>query len=121
MKGSKLIAQCKKCQAFGHTQKFCSKEQRCVKCAGRHVTSDCQKSKTQLPKCVNCGEGHPANYRGCVVAKELQKIRNKKATQGEPVTNITTNYTSLQHKESPNNVHTNKATYASVAASDLNQ
>jgi hypothetical protein len=50
------------------------------------------------------------------VAKELQK-----AMQGKPVTNITTNNTSLQHKENPNNVHTNKATYASVAASDLNQ
>jgi hypothetical protein len=46
MRGSKLIAQCKKCQAFGHTQKFCSKEPRCVQCAGRHLTSDCKKSKT---------------------------------------------------------------------------
>jgi hypothetical protein len=36
--------------------------------------------ETQNPKCVNCGEGHPANYRGCIVAKELQKIKNKKAT-----------------------------------------
>jgi C4-type Zn-finger protein len=38
--------------------------------------------------------------------------------QGKRVTNITTNDTSLQHKENPNNVRTNKA---SVAASDLNQ
>jgi hypothetical protein len=85
------------------------------------ATSDCQKSKTQLPKCINCGEGHPANHKECVVAKELQKIRNKKAMQGKPVTNITTSNTSLQHKETPNDVHTNKATYASVAAFDLNQ
>jgi hypothetical protein len=41
--------------------------------------------------------------------------------QVKPLTKITTNNTSLQHKENPNNVHTNKATYASVLASDLNQ
>jgi hypothetical protein len=35
--------------------------------------------------------------------------------------NITANNTSLQHKENPNNVHTNKASFASVTASDLNQ
>jgi uncharacterized protein YegL len=53
--------------------------------------------------------------------KNYKKIRNKKATQWKPVTNITTNNTPLQHKENPNNVHTDKASYASVAASDLNQ
>ena len=68
-KGSKLIPQCKKCQAFEHTQKFCAKELRCVKCAGKHLTRECHKAEYQNPKCVNCGEGNPANYRGCIVAK----------------------------------------------------
>lgn len=77
VKKSKLIPQCKKCQVYGHTQNFCNKEPRCVKCVGKHRTAECTKQKDAPPKCVNCGEAHPANYRGCIVIKELQKIRNK--------------------------------------------
>ncbi len=77
VKKSKLIPQCKKCQVYGHTQNFCNKEPRCVKCVGKHRTAECTKQKDTPPKCVNCGEAHPANYRGCIVIKELQKIRNK--------------------------------------------
>lgn len=74
---SKLVPQCKRCQAYGHTQRYCAKEPRCVKCTGRHRTVECQKPKETTPKCVHCGEGHPASYRGCKVAKEMQKIKNK--------------------------------------------
>lgn len=77
VKKSKLIPQCKRCQVYGHTQNFCNKEYRCVKCVGKHCTAECTKQKDTPPKCVNCGEAHPANYRGCIVIKELQKIRNK--------------------------------------------
>jgi hypothetical protein len=76
LKTSKLIPQCKKCQRFGHTQKFCHRDAVCVKCAGNHPTASCKKLLDQPPKCSNCGESHPANYRGCVIAKELQKRRN---------------------------------------------
>lgn len=88
IKSSKLIPQCKKCQAYGHTQKYCSKEPRCVKCTGKHLTIDCKKPAEAKPKCVHCGEAHPANYRGCIVAKELQTIRNKlsKKTNSAPAT-----------------------------------
>lgn len=75
LKKSKLIPQCKRCQAYGHTQSYCYREPRCVKCAGKHTTADCQKPKNVEPKCVHCGKNHPANYRGCEVAKELQKIK----------------------------------------------
>ena len=78
LKSSKLIVQCKKCQRYGHTQNFCKRDPKCVKCAGDHLTVDCTKpKKLQNPKCANCGESHPASYRGCVIAKELQKGRNK--------------------------------------------
>lgn len=77
LKTSKLIPQCKRCQAYGHTQKYCSKEPRCVKCTGKHLTKDCTKTIATKPKCVHCGEPHPANYRGCIVAKELQQLKNK--------------------------------------------
>lgn len=75
-KRSALIPQCKRCQGYGHTQKSCFKLPRCVKCAGKHLTSECEKPNNQTAKCANCSEAHPANYRGCMVAKELQKIRN---------------------------------------------
>lgn len=77
VKTSKLIPQCKRCQAYGHTHKYCSKEPRCVKCTGKHLTRDCTKPSDVKPKCVHCGEPHPANYRGCMVAKELQSLKNK--------------------------------------------
>lgn len=80
IKNPNIIPQCKKCQAFGHTKNYCAKPPRCVKCAGQHSTIDCKKPDNQHPKCCNCGEAHPANYRGCIVAKELQKIRNKSSS-----------------------------------------
>jgi PAX-interacting protein 1 len=55
------------------------KKRRCVKCAGKHTTESCTKPKEIPPKCYNCGANHLANYRGCVVAKELHALRNKAA------------------------------------------
>ncbi|CAG9559411.1 unnamed protein product [Danaus chrysippus] len=77
IKTSKLVPQCKRCQAYGHTPKYCSKEPRCVKCTGKYLTPDCKKPAEEKSKCVHCGEAHPANYRGCIVAKEMQKLKNK--------------------------------------------
>lgn len=68
------IPQCAKCQRYGHTKNFCNKPPRCVKCTGNHSTTECsRKAKDQEVKCVNCGENHPANYRGCLVHKQLQQ------------------------------------------------
>ena len=87
---NKLIAQCKKCQRYGHTQKFCNHSPTCVRCAGNHLTADCTKPRNTPAKCVNCNEAHPANYRGYTIAKELQKRRNEatksKKTIGQPKT-----------------------------------
>lgn len=74
-KQKEQIPQCKRCQRFEHTQSFCNREPRCVKCAGSHLTINCNLDKKAPPKCSNCHEAHPANYRGCMVAKELQKRR----------------------------------------------
>lgn len=79
LRKSKLIPQCKQCQAYGHTQKYCCRDPRCVKCTGKHHTKDCKKPESAKPKCIHCGEAHPANYRGCIVAIELQNIRNGSA------------------------------------------
>jgi hypothetical protein len=49
-------------------------------------------SKIENPKSKMCQlcEGHPANYRGCIVAKELQKARSTKAMKeyGKTFSNI---------------------------------
>lgn len=72
----KLIPQCKRCQDYGYTQAYCSREPRCVKCAGKHLTKDCRKNAQVAPKCANCNQNHPANYRGCEIAKQKQRERN---------------------------------------------
>ena len=73
LRKSKLIPHCKQCQAYRHTQRYCNKDPRCVKRAGKHHTKE---KETQL-KCVHRGEAHPANYRGCSVAIESQKIKTQ--------------------------------------------
>lgn len=89
-KNSTLIPQCKRCQGFNHTQGYCQKEPRCVKCAGKHLTKACTRSRNTSPVCVNFSGHHPANYRGCEVTKELQRRRNeafkyqKRHLPGEP-------------------------------------
>lgn len=77
---SKLIPQCKRCQLFGHTQGFCRMNPQCVKCGGNHETRDCRKPAATKPKCANCQLEHPANYRGCEVAKDAQKRRQQAVT-----------------------------------------
>lgn len=76
-KRSTLIPQCKRCQAFGHTQGYCNRDFACVKCLGKHSTKNCTLRKEQKPKCVNCREDHPANYRGCIIATKQQQMKNK--------------------------------------------
>lgn len=73
------IVQCRRCQNFGHTLNYCEKNPKCVKCAGKHLTSDCKFAKKIInPKCINCGAiGHPASYRGCPFAKEFSLARKQ--------------------------------------------
>lgn len=77
-KGDDIVPQCLRCQAYGHTRRYCFRAPRCVRCAGDHFSDKCELGKfTKDPLCVNCGEKHPANYRGCAVAKAIQKQRKK--------------------------------------------
>lgn len=85
VKSNNQIPQCKRCQRYGHTKKFCQREPQCVRCAGKHLTANCDKPKNAPAKCSNCAEAHPASYRGCLVAKELQKRRtNRNIQSGQP-------------------------------------
>ena len=41
----------------------------------KSLGGNCLKQQTEKPKYVNCWKEHPENYRGCPVAKELQKLK----------------------------------------------
>nr|AAS13458.1 putative RNA binding protein [Drosophila simulans]UFQ43034.1 putative RNA binding protein [Drosophila melanogaster]CAA35586.1 ORF1 for putative RNA binding protein [Drosophila melanogaster] len=72
--------QCTNCQEYGHTKAYCTLKSVCVVCSEPHTTANCPKNKDDksVKKCSNCGEKHTANYRGCVVYKELKSRLNKR-------------------------------------------
>lgn len=49
----------------------------------KQTTDEWNVLKNAQPKCIHCGEGHPANYRECIVAKEMQKLKNKNIKKAE--------------------------------------
>lgn len=72
--------QCTNCQEYGHTKAYCTLKSICVVCSEAHSTANCHKNKEDISvkKCSNCGESHTANWRGCVVYKELKNRLNKR-------------------------------------------
>jgi len=89
-KAKKIIPQCSNCQRYNHTKAFCHRSPRCVKCAGGHNTSNCNRTeRSESVKCVLCNGNHPANYKGCAVYRETyQKMyptpRIKTFTASQP-------------------------------------
>lgn len=78
------ITQCFRCQGFGHTQRECRIKPKCVKCAEEHFAAECPKKTRDTPaRCVNCGGGHPANYRGC---PRFPKASRRNAPERTPAT-----------------------------------
>lgn len=59
------LIQCHRCQRFGHTSQNCRTQPRCLKCASEHFTFESKKKPTSPANCINCGQNHPANYKGC--------------------------------------------------------
>jgi len=70
----KDVPQCTRCQRYGHTKNFCHLDPRCVRCTGQHHFSQCPLAKQTAPQCVNCGENHTANFKGC---KYYQNLKHK--------------------------------------------
>ena len=69
------LTQCFNCQQFGHVWANCKQPPRCLWCGGHRHKKCPEKEKDSSPNCCNCklaeGEApHPANYRGCKLAKE---------------------------------------------------
>lgn len=77
------LVQCQRCQKFGHSKDLCSLPFACVKCAGKHPTSDCTKSSSVVAKCANCSGAHTASYRGCGVYQAALS-HHRKTTQSTP-------------------------------------
>jgi hypothetical protein len=70
--------QCKRCQRFGHTQRYCGYAPRCVACGEAHPSGECSTPQQEL-KCCSCGGNHTANYRGCTKWKEAKAALAKRA------------------------------------------
>ena len=97
------LTQCYNCQQFGHVWANCKQPPRCLWCGGGHRHKECpeKENNNSSPSCCNCklteGERpHPANYRGCKLAKE-EMLRRKsppappKNVTGRTITSRLTN------------------------------
>jgi len=71
------LVQCHRCQQYGHTKSYCNHLPKCVRCGDNHTSDQCSKPKDLPAKCALCSNAHPANYRGCTVHKDLQRLRKK--------------------------------------------
>jgi len=100
--------QCKNCQNYGHTAKYCHHLARCIKCGGDHSSDICTKEKSSPAMCALCADDHTSNYKGCPKYKELLKHRKCTHTiRRNPNTVLTSNIL----KPSP---HPPKASYSSI-------
>lgn len=62
---------CKNCGQFGHTEKRCTVEKRCLKCGNDdHDTGACENPQ----KCVNCFKQHELIPRKCPIYKFEQNV-----------------------------------------------
>lgn len=78
-KNARKVAQCRRCQLFGHGTLHCRNPPKCVKCIGEQLTSSCTKQPEQEVQCTNCKGNHPANYSACpVYLKHVEKLENRK-------------------------------------------
>jgi len=87
--------QCRKCQQYGHTMKWCTSEVAvCGKCAtSGHSTADCQATEA---KCIHCEEGHYAWNRKCrenLFQTEVTKTQSKeKISRRDAIAVVTRRY-----------------------------
>ena len=58
--------QCKNCQIFGHTTRFCINNTRCKYCGKSHKSSDCFNKRNKMKwRCCNCHGKHQSNSKDC--------------------------------------------------------
>lgn len=100
------IPQCAKCQQYGHTKGYCRRSPKCIKCAGDHPSIECpRKTRSDQVKCVLCDGNHPANYKGCQVYRELEKI--KLPSKPDPVRrNLSSKHVQVRQQQALQNNNT---------------
>ena len=84
------ITQCYQCQGFNHIAKDCKSQDKCMRCAKPHKSSECPgKGKDSFkPKCTNCNGEHVAASRECPKYKEqFQKQTEKAKARQEKIQN----------------------------------
>ena len=75
------VTQCYKCKGFNHVAKDCKSEQKCVRCAGAHKSTECPDKHKEFLKlrCSNCDGNHVASFRKCPKFKDQIKIQADRA------------------------------------------
>ncbi|OQE08716.1 hypothetical protein PENFLA_c128G07575 [Penicillium flavigenum] len=79
------IRQCHNCQKYGHIGNTCSNETRCVFCAEKHHSRDCQRKKDATlseRKCANCGGAHNGWSKRCPdFIREIERVQTLAQTR----------------------------------------
>lgn len=96
--------QCHRCQRFGHVQKYCHNQFKCMRCAGEHSSHECKKDKTSSPKCANCGGEHVSMWKNC--PSKPQNIQLK--TWNKIETTETPNLKDIQHEQMQHRIQITK-------------
>lgn len=91
-KNERRIIQCRRCQKWGHATTNCFRTPACVKCAGAHLTKDCQKSNSDPPKCANCAGEHTACTLTCPVYLYKLNLQNPRSSANNNNQNQETRY-----------------------------
>ena len=60
---------------------------KCVKCGGNRMKTECQKPKEIPAKCALCSGQHTANYKGCIVYRDLQNAKNNLTNRKQQIPN----------------------------------
>lgn len=95
------IPQCLNCQSYGHTRTYCAYPPKCVKCGDCHPTSSCIKPPELPAKCALCSGPHPANYKGCLIFKQLRQKRPNFSSKTANISSKTTNISSYNSQPQP--------------------
>ena len=97
------LTQCHRCQEWGHATANCYAEPYCLKCAEKHLTKDCTKTKEIPAKCANCGGDHPANAMICpTYKKRVETLIHKTNVDNTKPKFNTKNYNLQDNKQFPN-------------------
>lgn len=84
-RNNRKVIQCRRCQQWGHATSNCFRQERCVRCAGEHLTKDCEKHNEGAVnwKCANCNGAHQANNIDCpIYQSKLSNLQNNR--EGRP-------------------------------------